>query len=223
MGYKLDFVWLSDPLLQYALYLSAIFIMGIVACMILIAHKFQSHHSHQVKQAHAIDLINNLLNANQPIQSQIDALNQCICKHPIDACYAVVRVLENASVRINLNTFKPVQVKVAIDQSLRSFFRKNRAIAIEAIGFLHYDCYRPTIICYLKDPQYCSFAAEALVRLDGISAIPIILDYYRQQTLTISQTLTALVQLAPHDLKHLLLAKDESALPTELMCYLKLP
>jgi len=212
----LDFVWLSDPLLQYALYLTGFFILGIVGCMILIAHKFQSHHSHQVKQAHATELIQELLKAGKPNSLQIDALNQFIQKHPIDACYAIVRTLENASPSIDLRLFKDIQVKETIDRSLASFFHKNHAIAIEAIGLLKQDDYRSILIRYLDDPSCCSFAAKALVRLD-------VLTYYQQKTLSISQVLTGLLQLRPNDLEDLMAGKSSITLPAEFTRYLRAP
>lgn len=223
MGCKLDFEWLSDPLLQYALYLGGIFFIGILVCMILIAHKFQSHHSHQMRQAHAIGLIRTLLNAGQDNQSHINALNQSIQAHPIDSCYAFVRVLEDSLHPIDLHQFESIQIRRAIDLSLRSFFRKNHAIAIEAIGLLRYDNYCTTITRYLDDPECCSFAAEALIRLKGIAAVPTILDCYHRQLLTISQTLTALAQLAPIDLRGLLLRNTSIALPAEFLRYLRAP
>lgn len=223
MECKLDFVWLSDPLLQYALYLTGFFILGIVGCIVLIAHKFQSHHSHQVKQAHATELILELLNGSHPNPLQIDALNQFVQKHPIDACYAIVRILENASPSIDLGLFKDIQVKETIDRSLASFFHKNRAIAIEAIGLLKQDDYHATLLRYLDDPSCCSFAAEALVRLDGMGAVSTILAYYQQKTLSISQVLTGLVQLSPNDLQDLLADKSSIALPAEFTRYLRVP
>jgi hypothetical protein len=221
MECKLDFVWLSDPLLQYALYLTGFFILGIVGCMVLIAHKFQSHHTHQVKQAHATELIQELLKAGKPNSLQIDAFNQFIQKHPIDACYAIVRVLENASPSIDLRLFKDIQVKETIDRSLASFFHKNHAIAIEAIGLLKQHDYRATLLRYLDDPSCCSFAAEALVRLDGMGAVSTILTYYQQKSLTTSQVLTGLVQLSPNDLQDLQADKSSIALPAEFIRYLR--
>lgn len=223
MGCKLDFEWLSDPLLQYALYLTGFFVLGIVACMVLIAHKFQSHHSHQVKQAHATQLIQELMNAGQSNQMQIDAFNQYISKHPIDACYAIVRILENAPPPINIGLFRGIQINEVIDQSLASFFHKNHAIAIEAIGLLKQADYRSTLVHYLKDPACCSFAAEAFVRLDGMNAVSTILSYYQQKSLTLSQTLTGVLQLSPHDLQDLMAGKSSIALPAEFMRYLRMP
>jgi len=223
MECKLDFVWLSDPLLQYALYLTGLFILGIVGCMTLIIHKFQSHHSHQVKQAHATELIQELLKAGKPNSLQIDALNQFIQKHPIDACYAIVRVLENVSPSIDLRLFKDIRVKETIDRSLASFFHKNHAIAIEAIGLLKQDDYRSILIRYLDDPSCRSFAAEALVRLDGIGAVSTILTYYQQKTLSISQVLTGLLQLRPNDLEDLMAGKSSITLPAEFTRYLRAP
>jgi hypothetical protein len=191
--------------------------------MVLIAHKFQSHHSHQVKQALATQLIQELLHAGQSNQPQIDALNLCIHKHPIDACYAMVRVLENALPPIDIRLFEGIQIKKTIDRSLASFFRKNHAIAIEAIGLLKQDDYRATLIRYLGDPSCCSFAAEALVRLDGMGAISTILNYYQQKSLTISQALTGLLQLSPNDLEDLMAGKGSIVLPAELNRYLRAP
>ena len=223
MECKLDFEWLSDPLLQYALYLTGFFILGIVGCMVLIAHKFQSHHSHQVKQAHAKQLIYELINAGQSNQSQVNALNQCIREHPIDTCYAIVRILEDASVPIDIRLFEDIQIKDVIDRSLASFFHKNHAIAIEAIGLLKQDDYRATLLRYLDDPSCCSFAAEALVRLDGMGAVSTILAYYQQKSLSISQTLTGLLQLDPKDLQDLIAGRSAILLPAEFTRYLRAP
>jgi len=223
MGCKLDFEWLSDPLLQYALYLTGFFILGIVGCMVLIAHKFQSHHSHQVKQAHATQLIHGLITAGQSNPSQIDTLNQYIHQHPINTCYAIVHVLENASPPIDIRVFEGIQIKNTIDRSLASFLHKNHAIAIEAIGLLKQDDYRATLIRYLDDPSCCSFAAEALIRLDGMGAISTILTYYQHKSLTISQALTGLLQLSPNDLEDLMAGKSSITLPAELTRYLKVP
>ena len=219
----MDFEWLSDPLLQYALYLTGFFILGIVGCMVLIAHKFQSHHSHQVKQAHAKQLIYELINAGQSNQSQVNALNQCIREHPIDTCYAIVRILEDASVPIDIRLFEDIQIKDVIDRSLASFFHKNHAIAIEAIGLLKQDDYRATLLRYLDDPSCCSFAAEALVRLDGMGAVSTILAYYQQKSLSISQTLTGLLQLDPKDLQDLIAGRSAILLPAEFTRYLRAP
>lgn len=221
MGCKLEFVWLSDPLLQYAFYLTGFFILGIVGCMVLIAHKFESNRSHKVKQAHAKQLIYELINAGQSNQSQVSALNQYIRDHPIDACYAIVRILENASPSIDIRLFEGIQIKDVIDRSLASVFHKNHAIAIEAIGLLKQDDYRSILIRYLDDPSCCSFVAEALVRLDGMGAVSTILAYYQQKTLSISQVLTGLVQLSPNDLQDLQADKSSIALPAEFIRYLR--
>ena len=223
MECKLDFEWLSDPLLQYALYLTGLFILGIVGCIVVISHKFQSHRSHQVKQAHAKQLIYELINTGQSNQSQVNALNQCIREHPIDTCYAIVRILEDTSVPIDIRLFEGIQIKDVIDRSLASLFHKNHAIAIEAIGLLKQDDYRSILIRYLDDPSCCSFAAEALVRLDGIGAVSTILTYYQQKSLTISQTLTSLVQLSPNDLQDLLAGKSSIVLPAAFTRYLRAP
>lgn len=221
MEYKLAFEWLSDPLLQYALYLSGFFILGIAGCIVLIAHKFQSHHSHQVKQAHIAVLIRELLDSEKPHQLQIDNVNQCIQKHPIDVCYAMVRVLENASPLVDIQIFKNIQIIEVINKSLTSLFHKNHAIAIEAIGLLKRDAYRTTLICHLDDPACCSFAAEALVRLDGASTLPIILPYYQRKFLTISQMLTILMKLNPHDLQELIAGNSSIVLPKVITRYLR--
>lgn len=221
MECKLAFEWLSDPLLQYALYLSGFFILGIAGCIVLITHKFQSHHSHQVKQSHVAALIRELLNSEKPHQLQIDNVNQYIQKHPIDVCYAMVRVLENALPLVDIQIFKHIQIIEAIDKSLASFFLKNRAIAIEAIGLLKRDDYRSTLIHHLNDQSCCSFAAEALVRLDGPSALPIIFPYYQRKFLTISQMLTSLLKLSPNDLEELMAGKGTIELPEEFTRHLR--
>lgn len=215
------FEWLSDLLLQYALYLSGFFILGIVGCIILIAHKFQSHRSHQVKQAHIAVLIRELINSKKPQQFQIDAVNQCIYSHPIDSCYAIVRILENATPVVDMRFFRQIQLKELIDRSLTSLFHKNHAIAIEAIGLLGRDDYRATLISHLNDPACCSFAAEALVRLDGPSALPIIFPYYQRKFLTISQMLTILMKLSPHDLQELMAGNSSIVLPEVITRYLR--
>ena len=189
----------------------------------VIIHKFQSHHSHQIKQAHATELINQLLNADQPDQSHNDTLNQYIDKHPIDTCYAIVRALESTLRPIDLRLFKDIRIKQVIDQSLASFFAKNHAIAIEAIGLLKQDDYRSILIRYLDDPSCCSFAAEALVRLDGMGAVLTILAYYQQKSLSISQTLTGLLQLDPNDLQDLIAGRSAILLPAEFTRYLRAP
>ncbi len=221
MGCKLDFEWLSDPLLQYALYLSGFFFIGIVCCMILITHKFNSYRSHQAKQNHAIELIKTVLQLNKSDSSANNDLNAYIKAHPIDCCYGFVRVFENATDSIDRKWLKSIDIEYTVNQSLTSLFHKNQAIAIEAIGLLKLQSYRAKILARLEDPQYCPFAAEALIRLDGKVEIPKVLECHQNQLLTISQTLTALFQLDPTDLKALLGSSSSIKIPTEFLRYLK--
>lgn len=220
MGCKLDFAWLSDPLLQYALYLSGIFFAGILACIGLISYKFQSYKRHQANQAQVIHLLKAYLSEEQAHPHRIDELNIHIHRYPIDSCYAIVRVLENHPTSAHFQV-KDLDLEYAIDQTLGSRFLKNRAIAIEAIGLLQLQSHRSKIFLYLEDPQFSSFAAEAFIRIEGLAGIEPILRCYQKGLLTISQTLTALVQLSPANLKALFLPNSSVAIPLELIRYLK--
>lgn len=220
MECKLDFAWLSDPLLQYALYLSGIFFAGILACIGLISYKFQSYKRHQVNQAQAIHLLKSYLSEEQAHPHRIDELNIHIHRYPIDACYAIVRVLENHP-SSDHSQLKGLDLEYAIDQTLGSRFQKNQAIAIEAIGLLQLQSHRSKILLYLEDPQFSSFAAEAFIRIEGLAGIEPILRCYQKGLLTISQTLTAIVQLSPANLKVLFLPNSSLTVPSELIRYLK--
>lgn len=220
MGCKLDFAWLSDPLLQYALYLSGIFFTGILACIGLISYKFQSYKRHQVNETQLIHLLESHLSEKQIRQNCIDELNMHIHKCPIDSCYAIVRVMENYPTSAH-SQLKGLDLEYAIDQALGSRFQKNQAIAIEAIGLLQLQSHRAKILLYLEDLQFSSFAAEAFIRIEGLAGIGVILDCYKKGLLSISQILTAIVQLSPMDLKALLLPNSSVEVPTELMQYLK--
>ena len=220
MECKLDFVWLSDPLLQYALYLSGIFFTGILACIGLISYKFKTYKRHQVNQTQIIHLLESYLSEEQAHPHRIDELNIHIHRYPIDSCFAIVRVLENHPTSPH-SQLKSLDLEYAIDQTLGSRFQKNRAIAIEAIGLLQLQSHRSKILLYLEDPQFSSFAAEAFIRIEGLAGIEPILRCYQKGLLTISQTLTALVQLSPASLKALFLPNSSVVVPSELIRYLK--
>ena len=221
MGCKLDFEWLSDPFLQYTLYLSGFFFLGIVCCIIVIAHKFNSYRSHQANQNYAIELINLAIRSNQDDSALTHKINDLIRSHPIDCCYGLVRVFENSANAPDPKQLEPIHISFAIDECLKSFFHENRAIAIEAIGLLKLNSYRSYVLTNLDSSQYSPFAAEALIRLDGKASIPRVLDCYQKHLLTISQTLTALLQLEPSDLWQLHVANSPIKVPTEFLRYLK--
>ncbi len=221
MGCKLDFEWLSDPLLQYALYLSGFFLVGIGCCMVLIAHKFKSYRSHLAKQTNAIELINAVMQLNKSDSTIINDLNVYIQNHPIDCCYGLVRVFENSANPPDPKRLEPINISFAIDECLRSFFHKNRAVAIEAIGLLKLYSYRSNVLANLDCSEYCPFAAEALIRLDGKASIPRILDCYQNHFLTISETLTAFLQLEETDIRYLQEANSSIKIPPEFLRYLR--
>ncbi len=222
MEYKLDFEWLSDPFLQYALYLSGLFFLGVLCCIIVIAYKFVSYRRHQANQNHAIELIKSVLKLNQNDSSVIHNLNNLIRNKPIDCCYALVRVFENRTEQISPKLLERINLQHIINRSLESLFHKNRAIAIEAIGLLKFQSYRSKILSNLEASQYCPFAAKALIRLDGKAGIPQILDCYQNQLLSISQTLTALMELDSVDLNRLHKTNSSIKIPNEFLRYLKM-
>ncbi len=192
--------------------------------MILIAHKFSSYRSHQIKQNHAIELIKAVLivrNDHTSSMLAITQLNALIRSYPIDCCYGFVRVFESSSEKIDLKLLESVNFQHAIDKTLSSLFHKNRAIAIEAIGLLKLHSYRLIVLASLDLPQYCPFAAEALIRLDGKAGIPKVLDCYQNKILSISQTLTALLQLNMTDLNELRDTDSLINIPNEFKRYLK--
>jgi hypothetical protein len=191
--------------------------------MILITHKFNSYRSHQAKQKYAIELIKTVLRTNKSDSTTINDLNVYIQTHPIDCCYGLVRVFENSTNPPDPKRLEPINISFAIDECLKSFFHKNRAVAIEAIGLLKLYSYRSNVLANLDSSEYCPFAAEALIRLDGKASIPRILDYYQNHFLTISQTLTAFLQLEETDLRHLQEANSSIKIPPEFLRYLKTP
>lgn len=228
MGGSLDFAWHSDPLLIYAVILSATLFLGICVLILTIIVKHGSRLKSEKIQRQFTALINKAKlqqNKGQSFQSELNLINALIVKYKKDIAYGWVRLLEKTakSERLQYITIATqTNMLHCIPHCLHEEGLAEKCIAIEAIGLSGFNQFIPEIKKYVYQGGISPYACNALTRLIGVEALPQIIQSYEKGVLSTTQALSAIVEV-PH---HLIIQyhKDTppNPLPKQLHRYLGL-
>lgn len=204
---KLDYVWLSDPLIEYAFYLSCMLFVVILTFILIIVKKYyQRQH-----ELHCQQTLQNLLDrAHQYKQSKskqleiINSINVIITKNHLDAICAWSSILESAEsiarknyieIFLKLNYFK------LLSDALNGNNLKAQCLAIQLIGICKLKEFTPILKKYIKTPVLSSYVSIALSRIQGIQSIDIVIKAFEGERITTSQLLSAFVEMPKKDLE----------------------
>lgn len=223
---KLDFDWPSDPLLLYALVLSATLFSGILLMVLTISLKHGSllkSEKNQKKFVALIDRASELSKMNQSIQAEIHLINSLIASHKKDVAYGWVRLLEltEKSERSQfINIAMQTNMLHCIPHCLHKEGLAEKCIALEAIGLSGFSDYQSDVKNYIYQSGIAPYACIALTRLIGIEALPQIIASYDKGALSTTQALSAIAEI-PNELI-LLYSQDpmQISIPNKLQQYL---
>ena len=190
------FNWHLDPLLLYALVLSAILLSGIMFQMATIVTKHQRKYQSELIQKRFVDLLNQSIqkcNAEHinDLQTEIAEINQLIELHKKEVANAWMRLLEKT---------QPAQRSVYID-------------VIKHTHMLH-------CIPHCLYEEGLAERCIALARLKKIEAMPVILNAYQVGALSTTQALSAIAEIPSAQIAHFLLQPEAASMPDRLKTYM---
>lgn len=223
MGGSLDFAWLSDPLLLYALALSGLLFGGIFILILTIIIKHGSRLKSEKIQGQFASLLNQArksLDSNKNIDSELSHINQLIGLHNKDIAYGWVRLLEKLP-KENRTDYIAIAAQTnmlsCIPHCLNHQGIAEKCVALEAIGLSDFQMYTDDAKKYTEIEGIAPYACIALARLIGKEALPQIIESYKKRFLSTTQALAAITEI-PQD-QIMSLRKD--SLPTEIAEYLE--
>lgn len=195
----MDFEFLTDAIIQYALYLSLICMVGIVVCALLIMHKHSAHFVRQKRQKYFQALLDGFLDSEGSEQDfYIELINQQIKKYPIDCVYGGVRLVENLDPEHKKKYFRVASYlrrEDAITACLNSRQLEHQCIGLEAVGLGKVHALKNQVLSKVTDPVLAPFAIEALCSLDGDEAFEYLTQLYQDGLITTAQALRALSKI----------------------------
>lgn len=225
---KLDFDWLSDPLLLYALSLTALLFGGIFILILTIVIKHSRRlHSEKI-QNHFILLIQQTakyFEEGRDIHDQLGQINALIRIHQKDIAYGWVRLLENTP-----KTDRQKYIVIAtqtnmlecIPHCLNSGDLAEKCIALEAIGLSHFDNHINDVKQYTDQEIVAPYACVALARLIGKESLPQIIHSYEKGVLLTTQALAAVVEIPDEQIVDYTKDLAQKNLPNQITRYLEL-
>ena len=204
MGPKLDYAWLSDPLLKYAFYLSCILFIVILTFILVIVKKhYKRQHELHCQQTLKILLDKTKQSKSKRLQN-IKFINAAIANKQFDTICAWSSILESAE-ELDKKNYIKIFLKLNyfefLSEALNGKNLKAQCLAIQTIGICRLEEFIPTLKKYIKTPVLSSYISIALSRIQGIVSIDIIIDAFNNKRITTSQLLSALVEIPKEDLK----------------------
>lgn len=223
---NLDFVSHSDPLLLYALSLAALLFGGIFLLTLTMIVKHGRRLKSQKIQDRFASLLNNakkFSTEDKSIQPQITQINELIRHHKIDIAYGWVRLLEKTPVA-ERKEYIAIAVQTNMLHCVPHCLNKGgiaeKCVALEAIGLSGFDD-------FINDAKQCSkqesmapYACIALARLIGKDSLPLIISSYKLGFLSITQALSALVEIPKDQIDDYLKNQPSNPIPDSLSQYL---
>lgn len=189
----------TDFLLSFALALSLVCIIGMLACALLIMHKHTAHKVRLKRQKYFHSLLHGFLqSANEEQDFYIKLLNEQIKKYPIDCVYAGVRLIENLDQQARQRYFQIASYlrrEDAIEKCLNSNTLEHQCIGLEAIGLGRVYALKERLMPCLSHPVLAPFAIEALCSLDGAQGFEQLSQLYEEHKIATTQALTALSKI----------------------------
>ena len=223
MGVSLDFAWLSDPLLLYALTLSGLLFGGIFILIITIVVKHGSRLKSQKIQNQflsQLDQARQNINSNKSIESQISHINLLIDSHKKDIAYGWVRLLERLPKEDRkqyISIAEQTNMLHCIPHCLNYEGIAEKCIALEAIGLSGFQMYAEEAKKYTEINGIAPYACIALTRLIGQDALSYVIESYKKGFISTTQALTAIVEIPSKQIMSL----GKATFPIELAQYLE--
>lgn len=223
MGGRLDFAWLSDPLLLYALALSGLLFGGIFILIFTIIIKHGSRLKCEKIQNHFTSLLNQArknIDSNKNSQTEISQINQLIHLHKKDIAYGWVRLLEKLS-KEDRKDYVAIAAQTnmlhCIPHCLNHEGIAEKCVALEAIGLSDFQMYADDAKKYTETEGIAPYACIALSRLIGEEALTHVIESYKNGFITTTQALAAIVEIPGDQIMGL----SKEVLPIELAQYLE--
>lgn len=223
MGGRLEFAWLSDPLLLYALALSGLLFGGIFILMLTIIIKHGSRLKSEKIQSQFTLLLNQArksLDSNKNIDLELSHINHLISIHKKDIAYGWVRLLEKLP-KENRAEYIAIASQTnmlhCIPHCLNHEGIAEKCVALEAIGLSDFQMYVHDAKKYAEIEGIAPYACIALTRLIGKDALLQVIESYKKGFLSTTQALAAITEIPPDQIMSL--RKD--SLPIEIAEYLE--
>jgi hypothetical protein len=227
-GGKLEFAWPSDPLLQYALSLSALLFGGIAFLVLTISIKHGRRLRSSKIQHQLVALLTESIQRSldsQKIDSQINAINHLIHFHKKDVAYGWVRLLEQTPI-LEREKYIAIAVKTNMKECIPHCLYQEglaeRCVALEAIGLSNFTSFASSIEKFSESPGVAPYACVALARLIHEKAIIIIINSYEQGFLSTTQALSALAEIPRDKVIDYLDNQENPRIPSHIYDYLEL-
>jgi len=223
MGVSLDFAWLSDPLLLYALTLSGLLFGGIFILIINIVVKHGSRLKSQKIQNQFLSQLAQArqnIDSNKSIESQISHINLLIDSHKKDIAYGWVRLLERLPKEDRkqyISIAEQTNMLHCIPHCLNHEGIAEKCIALEAIGLSGFQMYTEEAKKYTEINGIAPYACIALTRLIGQDALSHVIESYKKGFISTTQALTAIVEIPSKQIMSL----GKVTFPIELAQYLE--
>ncbi len=201
MELKLDYVWLSDPFLKYALYLSCALCASILIFISIIVkkHKAKQHEIHC--QEKLIGLLNDavkLASEKSDNQAQINQINQAIKSKRFDFICAWSAIIESASEtdkKNYLKVFLQLDYLQTLSKALNSKRTKEKCLAIQTVGICKINNFDDTLKEFTKTPALSAYACTALAKTQGLLSMNVLITSFNHHLISTSQLLSALVEI----------------------------
>ena len=201
MEHKLAFEWLSDPLLEYALYLSCFLLLSILffITVIIRKHQFKQYEiEYQEKIKVLFDQVISL-NDNEADDSEaINKINKLIKNKPHEFIFAWSLLLESFE-KSGQNKYLKVFLKLnyldLLERTINSKSIKQQCLSIQTIGICKLKAFSSQLIKLNDDPSLSAYTCIALSRIQGISAINVVINAFEKKLITTTQLLSALLQI----------------------------
>ena len=223
MGGRLDFAWLSDPLLIYALALSGLLFGGIFVLMLTIIIKHGGRLKSENIQGQFTSLLNQArknIGSNKTSESELSHINQLIHLHKKDIAYGWVRLLEKLP-KEDRTEYIAIAAQTnmlhCIPHCLNHEGIAEKCVALEAIGLSDFQMYADDAKKYTETEGIAPYACIALSRLIGKEALSQVIESYKKGFVSATQALAAIVEIPSDQIRGL----KKDMFPIELAQYLE--
>ncbi|OWF65202.1 hypothetical protein B6A14_05165 [Polynucleobacter hirudinilacicola] len=223
----MDFDWLSDPLLLYALTLAALLFGGIFMLILTIIIKHGRRIKSQKIQDYFVSLINQAKEyrlEGKGIKHELTYINKLIELHKKDVAYGWVRLLERTPKKDRdqfIDIAKQTNMLHCIPHCLNDEGIAEKCIALEAIGLSNFDGYTNEAKKYAMQEGIAPYACIALSRLIGKDSLPQIIESYKKGILSTTQALAAIVEIPRDQIINYIQGSTQKTFPTQLSQYLE--
>lgn len=223
---RLAYVLYSDPLLLYALTLTAILFGGIFFLVLTIIFKHGRRLKSQKIQEHFVSILNQAKQRTiegKNIGTQISQINSLIEFHKTDIAYGWVRLLEKtpkAKRGEYIEIATQTNMQHCVPHCLNDGGIAEKCIALEAIGLSGFHAFTNDVNKYTLRESIAPYACIVLARLTGGDSISTIIESYELGFLSTTQALSALVEIPNQQIISHIKNSTGKKIPANLSNYL---